>query len=125
MSQIHKVIVLNKSLKIFDFTPLQLLQMLLALVISIFAGSKMPADWKINHIPAGFLTGLLIFCSALVFVKMSEVKPWTWWRNLILYRLGLVPTTFIPKPEQGQIYPDPNIIEMKKRSQQDYYVEAE
>jgi hypothetical protein len=55
---------------------------------------------------------------------MSEVKPWAWWRNLVLYRLKMVPTEFLPHPEPAQEYPDPTIIDVKKRSS-DIYVDAD
>jgi len=123
MSQVHKVIILNKPLKIFDFTPLQLILLLVSTVVALIVGSKMPGNWKINGLPVGFLVGMVIFCGALVVVKMSEVKPWIWWKNLLVYRLRMAPTIFMPRPEEEAIYPDPTIIEAKKSSDE-FYVEA-
>ncbi len=125
MSQVHKVIILNKPLKIFDFTPFQLILLVAATVTALLVGTNIPKDWKVGNLPAGFLAGLLIFCAAIVGVKMSEVKPWIWWKNNLLYRLGMVPKVFIPRPEDPpHIYPDPSIIEAKKASD-DYYVQSE
>lgn len=115
---------LNKPLKIFDFTPFQLILMFVAVITAFIAGSNVPHDWKINNLPAGFILGLLIICGAIVFVKMSEVKPWAWWRNLVMYRLNMLPTTFLPHPEPGHVYPDPTIIDVKKRTDE-YYVDAD
>lgn len=124
MSQIHKVILLNKPLKIFDFTPFQLILMFFSIVLAFVVGSNIPQNMKVGNLPAGFLAGMLILCGSIVVVKMSEVKPWAWWRNLILYRLNMVPTVFLPRPEPGQLYPDPTIIDVKKRSEE-YYVESD
>jgi len=123
MSQIHKVILLNKPLKIFDFTPLQLVLMFMSTIAAFWVGSSIPQGWKVGNLPTGFVVGMLILCAAIVLVKMSEVKPWAWWRNLLLYRLNMVPTVFLPRPEPGQLYPDPTIIDAKKRSDE-YYVES-
>jgi hypothetical protein len=125
MSQIHKVILLNKPLKIFDFTPFQLILMFFSTILAFIVAGNVPSSWKLpNGLPVGFLLGLLIFCAAIVVVKMSEVKPWVWWRNMFTYRLKLVSTVYLPKPEPGQVYPDPTIIDVKKRSEE-YYVDAE
>jgi uncharacterized membrane protein required for colicin V production len=124
MSQIHRVILLNKPLKIFDFTPLQLILMFTATILSFVIGSNIPGNWKINGLPVGFLIGMTIFCAALAFVKMSEFKPWPWWRNRILYPLKLIPTEFLPHLEPAQLYPDPTIMDVKKASD-DYYVDAD
>jgi hypothetical protein len=35
----------------------------------------------------------------------------------------MAPTIFMPRPEEGAIYPDPTIIEAKKSSDE-FYVEA-
>jgi len=125
MSQIHKVILLNKPLKIFDFTPFQLILMFCATITAFIVASNIPQSYKLpNGLPVGFVVGMLIFCGAIVVVKMSEVKPWAWWRNLVLYRLNMVPTVFLPRPEPGQLYPDPTIIDAKRRADE-YYVESD
>jgi uncharacterized membrane protein len=125
VSQIHRVIILNKPLKIFDFTPFQLILMFAATITSFLVAGNVPRDWKLpNGLPVGFVCGLLIFCVAIVVVKMSEVKPWVWWRNMITYKLGLVPLQYLPRPEPGIPYPDPTIMDVKKRTDQ-YYVDAD
>jgi len=125
MSQIHKVIILNKPLKIFDFTPFQLILMFFSTITAFAVAGNVPSTWKLpNGLPVGFVLGLLIFCAAIVVVKMSEVKPWVWWRNMITYKLKLAPTSYLPKPEPGQLYPDPTIMDVKKKSDQ-YYVESD
>jgi hypothetical protein len=123
MSQVHKVIVLNKPLKIFEFTPIQLIMVVGSIIGGLVVAGNMPKEWKFNNVPAGVFVFVAIVGAALVLGKMSEVKPWMWWKNLLLYRLGLVPKVFIPKPEPAPLYPDPNINESKKKSEQ-YYVEA-
>ena len=123
MSQVHKVIVLNKPLKIFDFTPIQLIMIVTSVIGSLVIAGNLPKEWKFNNVPAGVFVFVGMVGAAIVLGKMSEVKPWLWWKNLLLYRLHVVPSTFIPKPEPAQLYPDPNIIESKKKTEQ-YYVEA-
>jgi hypothetical protein len=120
MSQTHKVIILNKPLKIFDFTIIQLILMFFSILGAVGLSMQFPKDWKFNGLPAGALVGIVFICITLALVKMSEVKPWAWWLNLLAYRLKAVPTIFIPKPEPAPIYPDPTIIEVKKASDQNY-----
>ncbi len=120
MSQAHKVIILNKPLKIFDFTIIQLILMFFSLLVAFGISTQIPKEWKWNGLPGPILVFILIICIMLALVKMSEVKPWTWWKNLILYRLKAVPTVYMPKPEVAPIYPDPNIIEVKKREDANY-----
>lgn len=124
MSQVHKVIVLNKPLKIFEFTPIQLAMLVIAIIGGLLIASNMPKEWKFNNVPAGVFVFVAVVGAAMVLGKMSEVKPWMWWKNLIVYRLGLAPNMFVPKPEPAPLYPDPNIIETKKKTEQ-YYVEAQ
>jgi hypothetical protein len=120
MSQAHKVIILNKPLKIFDFTIIQLVLMFFSLLGAFGIATQIPKDWKWNGLPGSALVFIVIVCIMLALVKMSEVKPWTWWKNLLLYRLKAVPTVYMPKPEPAPIYPDPNIIEVKKREDANY-----
>lgn len=124
MSQVHKVIILNKPLKIFDFTPIQLIMHVIAIISGLLLASNMPKDWKFNNVPAGVFVFVAVVGASIVLGKMSEVKPWAWWKNMLLYRLGLVPNLFVPKPEPAPLYPDPNIIESKRKTEQ-YYVEAQ
>ena len=124
MSQVHKVIVLNKPLKIFEFTPFQLILLVGSVILALIAASKCPKEWKFNGVPGGAWVAIGIVCVALVLVKMSELKPWAWWKNLMIYRMRLVPNIFLPKPEPAPLYPDPTIIEPKKRSEE-FYVESQ
>jgi hypothetical protein len=120
LSQAHKVIILNKPLKIFDFTIIQLVLMFFSLIIAFAIASQVPKEWKWNGLPGSALVFIVIVCIMLALVKMSEVKPWAWWKNLLLYRLKAVPIVYMPKPEPAPIYPDPNIIEVKKREDANY-----
>ncbi len=124
MSQVHKVIVLNKPLKIFEQTPIQLFLLVGSIIGALLIATSLPKEWKFNNVPAGVFVFVGIVGAAIVLGKMSEVKPWMWWKNMVLYRLNIVPKTFVPKPEPAPLYPDPNIIESKKKSEQ-YYVEAQ
>ena len=123
MSEIQKVILLNKPMKIFEFTPLQWALMFVSTILAFTVGSNVPHDWKIANVGVGIWLGIIIVCLAIVLVKMGEVKPWLWWRNDVVYRLHMMPTVFMPRPEPGQVYPDPTIIDVKKRSDE-YYVDA-
>ena len=118
MSRVHKVIVLNKPFKLWDFTIRQLLLLVLAVAISVTLLSKVPGTWKIGNLPANILSAIMFFCLCLPMVKFTDIKPMAWWKNIILYKCKLAPTHFIPRPEEGAIYPDPTIIEPKKRSEE-------
>src|SRR5262249_45101386 len=96
MSLVHRVVILNKPLKIRGLTISQWVLMTIALGVAIGAGSIIPSNWKLGNLPAGFIVGLLIFCAALLFTQAMQMKPMTWWRNMIAYRLKLVPMTFLP-----------------------------
>jgi hypothetical protein len=94
----------------------------IGLLTAFFLGSKVPHDWKLHNIPAGFLFGLIIFCVSLVLGRMTELKPIVWWRNNFLYGLRMMPTLYLPKPEElTHIYPDPTIEE--RGHIEEYYVE--
>ena len=123
MSQIHKVIKLNAPFKIFEFTPFQLLLLVGSAIGALIIGANLPKDCKVGNLPGGLFVFLGMVGVALMLGKMSELKPWIWWRNMILYKLKLEPTIYLPKPEAAPIYPDPNIIEVKKKVDE-YYVEA-
>jgi hypothetical protein len=125
MSVIRKVINLNQPVKIFEFTPIQLVLMVLSLGTALLVAGKVPSNWKVGDLPAGFLIGLLIVCMAIVFVKFTEIKPLLWWRNLIFYRLKLAPQQFFPGTEPAKIYPDTTIIEAPKRGQTSEFYIAE
>lgn len=121
MSRIHRVVRLNKPLKIGGFTPWQWVLMVIALALAFLVGSKLPGDWKVGNLPAGFLVGLLIFCGALVYIQMSQMKPFAWWRNQVLYKLKLVPDQFLPRTYPGIEYPDSSIHD-DDRKVDEYYV---
>ena len=123
MSQVHKVINLKTPLKVFGFTIKQIILLALGVILGFLLASKMPSSWKVGHLPAGLFAfvGIVGVAGALSF--MTEVKPMGWWRNAFLYRLKLVPTTFIPKPEKPVIYPDPTIIE--KSVAEEFYIESD
>jgi hypothetical protein len=123
MSQMHKVIVLNKPLKVFDFTIIQLGLMFFSILLAFFAASQVPKDVKINGMPGGVVVLIILLCIAIALVKMSEVKPWSWWINAFAYRINAVPTVWMPHPEIAPIYPDPTIIEPKKKGE-DNYIDA-
>lgn len=123
MSQVHKVINLKTPLKVFGFTIKQLILMALGIILGFLLASKMPANWKVGHLPAGLFAfvGTVGVACALSF--MTEVKPMPWWKNAFLYKLKLVPTVFIPKPEEPVIYPDPTIQE--KKLVEEFYIESD
>jgi len=121
LSRVHKVIVLNKPFKIWDFTIRQLLMLVIAVAISVTLLSRVPQGWKIGNLPANILLAILFFCFCLPMVKFTDLKPMGWWKNIILYKCKLAPTEYIPRPEEAAIYPDPTIIEPKKRSEE-YFI---
>src|SRR5437660_11276578 len=120
MSVVHRVIVLNKPLKIRGFTLFQWGMMVLAAGVAFAMGSYIPKEWKLANLPVGFLVGLLIFSAVLVCINALEMRPIAWWKNQFLYRLKLVPSVFLPHPEEAQAYPDASIIEPKKAEDQFY-----
>jgi len=122
VSVVQKVIILNKPLKVFEFTPIQLVLLVLSTVTALIVGNKIPGNWKIGNLPAGFLIGLLIVCAAIVFVKATEIKPMQWWRNLIFYRLKLTPSRFVPHPEPANVYPDTTIIDGPKKMTSEFFI---
>lgn len=124
MSVIQRVIILNKPFRIRGYTIIQWVILVGALAIGFLVGSKVPGDWKLGNIPLGFLIGLSIVCGAIVFVSASQMKPAAWWRNTILYGLKMSPRMFLPHPEEGNIYPDPSIVE-PTRVRDDAYISIE
>jgi hypothetical protein len=114
MSQIHRVIILNKPLKIRGKTPFQWVLLVGSAALGFFIASKVPKEWQFNHIPAGFFVFGTVFGLALIFVTASEMKPLQWWRNVILYGCKLMPLMFFPHSEPAREYIDENMIESKK-----------
>jgi len=117
MSVVQKVVILNKPLKILEFTPFQWVLMVLSACAAFIIWQKVPGDWKVGNLPAGFLLGLLVVCAAIVFVRATEIKPARWWMNVIFYRLKFIPNRFLPHPEPAPLYPDATIIDAPKRSE--------
>jgi hypothetical protein len=122
VSVVQKVIILNKPLKIFEFTPVQLVLLVISTITALIVGGKIPGTWKVGNLPAGFLAGLLIVCAAIVFVKATEIKPMQWWRNLLFYRLKLTPSRFVPHPEPAIPYPDTTIIDAPKKMTSEFFI---
>ncbi|MDZ4834160.1 MAG: hypothetical protein SGJ27_10325 [Candidatus Melainabacteria bacterium] len=123
MSQVHRVINLREPFKIFSMTLHQIGFLAVGILIAFALGSRVPGDWKLGNIPAGLVLGIFVVCLAIVAGGFTELKPMVWWRNMLSYRLGLVPRLYIPKSEAGQIYPDPTIIE--RSDAEEFYVERE
>mgnify|MGYP000877133369 CR=1 FL=1 len=121
MSRVHKVIVLNKPFKLWDFTIRQMLMLVVSICISLYILSNVPQGLKVGNLPANILCAIVFFCVCLPAVKFTDLKPVAWWRNVLIYKLKLAPSIFIPKPEVGRIYPDPTIQEPKKKSDA-YYI---
>jgi len=123
MSQVHKVINLREPFKIFGLTIKQAFFLAVGGLLGFFVASHMPGDWKLGNLPAGLFAFIILCSLGGVLGFMTDVKPIAWWRNNFVYRLGLAPKIYIPRPEQAQIYPDPTIIE--KRDQEEFYIGKE
>jgi hypothetical protein len=117
MSVVQKVVILNKPLKILEFTPVQWVMMVFSACAAFIIWQKTPSEWKLGNLPAGFLFGLLVVCAAIVFVKATEIKPAKWWVNVIFYRLKFWPSRYLPHPEPAPDYPDATIIDAPKRNE--------
>ena len=120
MSQVHKVINLKEPFRFFGMTLVQIGWLALGVLVAFSLCSRVPGDWKVNGIPAGIIFGIVIVSLSIVIGGFTELKPMIWWRNNFLYRLGLMPTLFVPRPEEGQIYPDPTIIE--RSDAEEFYI---
>lgn len=120
MSVVQRVIILNKPFKIRGYTVMQWIILAVALAVAFLVGSKTPGDWKLGHMPLGFIIGLVIFCLAIVFVSATQMRPVSWWKNLIMYKLGLSPTVYLPNREPATLHYDPTIIEAPKAEDQPY-----
>jgi hypothetical protein len=126
MSQVHRVLVLNKPFKIRGFTVMQWITLGSATAIALFVGTKIvPSTWKLAGVPAGLFVGIAIWGIAAGYVTATETKPIVWWRNRLLYGFKLLPTLYLPKREEGTVYPDPTIKEAAKREDQSYTIERE
>ncbi len=89
-------------------------------ILAFLAGTNVPG--KVGTLPAGFLVGLLIFCLSIVAGRMTEIHPLIWWKNRALYTLGILPRSYIPRPNEiGHPYPDPTIIEASQ--EEEFYID--
>ncbi len=122
MSLVHKVIILNKPLKIRGFTFGQWAILVIAVGLGFLLAFKVPQDWKLGNLPLGLFVWVIIVGGAMVGVNAAEFKPFAWWRNLFLYKLmGTLPKAYYPHiEEQTQIYPDPDVIDPVRREDEGY-----
>jgi hypothetical protein len=122
MSLVHKVIILNKPLKIRGFTVGQWCILAVSIALALLLAFKVPQDWKLGNLPVGLFVFIFIFGGAMAGVNAAEFKPFAWWRNLFLYKVfGTLPRSYYPYvEEQTQIYPDPDVIDPVRREDQDY-----
>lgn len=125
MSQIQRVIILNKPFRIRGYTMMQWVIMGVAFSIAVIVGTKcVPHDWKLGGVPTGVWIFVLLFGLGIGYVHVVQVKPIVWWRNRLFYAVGLEPQLYLPKREEGQEYPDASIKQPAKREDQSY-VEVE
>jgi hypothetical protein len=125
MSVVHRVIILNKPLKLRGYTISQWVLLGLTLVSALIVASWIPPTWKIGGLPVCFLVGLTVFCVGIVFVHAGQMKPPLWWMNQIYYRLNIYPKLYFPHREEGVPYPDPTIIEAGRREDESYVTSDE
>jgi hypothetical protein len=116
MSVVRKVELLNVPYRFYGFTVVQLLLLFFAGLIGFHAAMNVPNVKVFNGLPLGFLVFMGIFCGAMVFVFANQIRPLQWWRNKLLYTLGIRPSMYVPCHEPAHIYPDANIIESKDAS---------
>ncbi len=103
MAIVHKVIVLNKPFKLFGFTIFQGIALVFAALLGLWVGTSMPAI-KVNGIPIGIWSFILITSGAIVPIYALQIKPWAWWRNRVLSLAKLLPSEILPKPEAPTTY---------------------
>jgi hypothetical protein len=103
MAVVHKVIILNTPFKLFGFSFIQWLVLLITSSLGLWIGFSMP-QVKINGLPLGFLVFMVIICGGIVFVHASLIQPWQWWLNRLLYAAKLLPTEILPKPQPIETY---------------------
>ena len=122
MSLVHKVIILNKPLKIRGFTVGQWIILAVSVGLGFLLAFKVPQDWKLGNLPVGLFVWVIIVGGAMVGVNAAEFKPFAWWRNVLLYKvLGTLPRAYFPHIEmQPQLYPDPDVIDPIKRDDEGY-----
>ena len=75
MSISQRVVILNKPLKIYNYTIIQWIVLAGTLVLALLVGFHMPGNIKVANLPLGFWLGLTIFCLGIVFVHAVQMKP--------------------------------------------------
>lgn len=122
MSLVHRVIILNKPLKIRGFTFPQWFILAVAVGLGFFLAFKVPQDWKLGNLPIGVFVWVIIVGGAMVGVNAAEFKPIAWWRNLFLYKLfNTLPRAYYPHVEEKTwVYPDPDVIDPIRREEEGY-----
>ncbi len=124
MSLVHRVILLNKPLKIRGMTVSQWLMLAGFAIVGFCVFSLTPKEWKIplpqGSMPTGMALGLLIGCVGLGVGLMLQSKPIAWWRNRIVYGLKIAPCVYLPRPEPGRIYPDPTVVDSDRKEDRPY-----
>lgn len=103
MAIVQKVIILNKPFKLFGFTLPQGVLLVGSGLLGLMVGSNLP-QIKIAGAPLIFWVTFISFCSALIFISASQMKPWAWWRNRILSIAGLTPNEILPKTQAAKTY---------------------
>ncbi|MBX9720161.1 MAG: hypothetical protein K2X81_02105 [Candidatus Obscuribacterales bacterium] len=122
MSLVHKVIILNKPLKIRGFSFGQWFVLAVAVALGFFFAFKVPQNWKLGNLPLGLFVWVIFVGGAVAGVSAMEFKPFAWWRNLLLYKVfNALPRAYYPHvEEQNQVYPDPDVIDPAKREDEGY-----
>jgi hypothetical protein len=113
MAIVHKVIVLNTPFRLFGYSFVQWVVLLFTALISCWAWFSCPPV-KINGLPLGLFAFLAIFCTGIVFVHASLIKPWQWWLNRVLYAAQLLPTKIFPQPQPIKRYIEDNSKQTNK-----------
>lgn len=124
MGYVQRVIILNKPIKVFGFEPRQLILLSVWVITGLILAGRFPGDWKFHNFPIGVWFFILWMCGAVAVVMGTRLKPFAWWKNILTYRLGFAPRLYVSRSEAAPIYPDGNIIEVKK-TKETFYVKAE
>ncbi|MCW5824056.1 MAG: hypothetical protein KIT34_14725 [Cyanobacteria bacterium TGS_CYA1] len=121
MARTYQVINLKQPVKLFGFTIRQLIFLAIGIGLGFLAISKVPGDWKIGNLPVALFA--FIFCVSIGIVAgfFTDLKPMAWWRNSLMYRLGMRPTTYMPRPEERIPYPSSDIDD-DDRKEDEYFI---